>query len=439
MKKLLQNYLKVFLFLTIAFAKFNSSNAQTPLTIGDIAFTGYHGTLNAPDDDAFSFVLLKNIAANTVLNFTDNAWGNNSLFRAGEQTLTITFNSALVAGREIHVFGDPNGTPSANIVGGGLLTISGSMLSLSVNGDQVFAYQGMEASPTFVGAIHMNVYSGSPDPSTTDATNWDNLASTAHTANSSFKPAGFTTGTNALWIGTQGLNSSERNNARFNPSLATAGGANLLTVAGLRAALNNQAYWNAEFAATGATPTWSLPTGYDYLAATAPVFLHSFETTLQKGNISKLTWKVVDQQNIKKYIIQKSTDGFIFSQVGEVLANNQPTFNYQFVDELTSPDYTYYRLQIVELGGSISYSKIIKIKRSESKKINVFAVNNTLFVKLSNMINSPRYAVVFNSYGSLVKKMTIRNKQEEINIENLTQGIYYLRIEGGDTHRFLKK
>jgi len=277
---LIPNRLGKSLFSLLLITVIFSAKAQTTLVAGDIAFTGYHGTPNAPQNDAFSFVLLTGVTANTVINFTENAWGNNNAFRTGENTVTLTFVAAQNAGTEITIAGQPSGVATATLaLGGSAGTCTGTMLSLSVNGDQVIAYQGTAVSPTFISAIHMNVYNGGADPSVTDATNWDNLAAASQTSNSSFIPTGLTTGTNCIWIGTQGNISSERNNARFNCALATSGGANLSTAAGVRAACNNQAFWDAEFAASGAVPTWLLPSGCAFISAPpAPNF------TLQPSN-----------------------------------------------------------------------------------------------------------------------------------------------------------
>jgi hypothetical protein len=290
MKKKITSFLA---FSVLLFSLIQPAAAQTTFVAGDIAFTGYHATSNTTD--AFSFVLLKNVAASTILRFTENGWGNNSAFRTGENTISLSFSAAQNAGTEIIISGPPGGVGTATLaLGGSAGTLTGSMLSLSVNGDQVIAYQSTtaEVAPfTFISAIHMNVYNGAPDPSVTDATNWDNLASTSHTANSSFKPTGLTTGVNCIWIGTQGNMLSERNNARFSCTKATAGSANLSTAAGVRAACNNQAFWDAEFAGSGDIPTWPLPSACAFIAApAAPNFtLHPVNSLICEGTNTSFT------------------------------------------------------------------------------------------------------------------------------------------------------
>ena len=167
--------------------------AATTLNAGDIAFSAYAST-STPD--AFSFVLLRNIGPNTVINFTDNGYQGGVLTSA-EQTVTWTSPaSALTAGTEITI----SGLTATKSGGGAAGTVTGTALSLTASGDQVLAYRGTAASPTFISGIHMNVFSTTNgDPVSTTAAAWDG---TATGTSASALPSGLTTGVNAIWIGT---------------------------------------------------------------------------------------------------------------------------------------------------------------------------------------------------------------------------------------------
>jgi hypothetical protein len=250
MRKFLKLALSVIL---LAFTQ-QVSKAQTTLAAGDIAFTGYLGFGASATTDEFSFVLLAPVTAGTVINFTDNGWLSTNVFRTGETTVTWTAATALPAGTEVKIVGTTPTLAGAGNPG----TVTGTALSLSANGDQVLAYQGSAASPTFISAIHMNVYSTTnSDPVTTTAAAWDG---TANTANASALPTGLTTGNNAIWIGTQGDISSEKDNARF----VCAG--NLTTVASIKGLIYNQANWTTS---DGDPAGFLLPTGCSYISAAA--------------------------------------------------------------------------------------------------------------------------------------------------------------------------
>jgi hypothetical protein len=430
------------LFFALVFIS-HSGNSQ--LTQGDIAFTGYHATPNSPQSDGFSFVLLKNMSAGTIIHFTDNAWGNDVTFRTGEFTVSFTLGTAQVAGKEITIAGIPAGTASATFIGGGSAgTCTGNMPSLSANGDQVIAYQSSVAGVppfTFISAIHMNVYNGGPDPSVTNAANWDNLATADQTANSSFIPTGLTTGTNALWIGTEGNTGSERNNARFNCTTATAGGANLLTVAGVRAACNNPAFWDAEFAGSGAAPTWPLPSGCNFIGIlTLPVRLTDFTGKLNADKTVDLNWSVVEQKDIISYSIERSLDGFNYYGLGEVAASNFSSDNYSFKDLLPTQGINYYKLRMSMSSGKTTYSAIVKITSRSSGNVILYPnpVSDKLTILQSGQIKY-KTAVLSDGRGNTIELLKLTSTQFEVNMKSYPTGIYILKIEDGTVFKVFKQ
>jgi HYR domain/Secretion system C-terminal sorting domain len=229
----------------------------TTLNAGDIAFTGYTSTTT---NDDFSFVLLRNIGAGTAINFTDNGWLSTNVFATGEQTITWTSNAAYPAGTEILI----SGLTATLAAGGSAGTVTGTALSLSTSGDQILAYRGTAATPTFISAIHMNVNASST------AAAWDG---TTTGQNASALPTGLTTGTNCIWIGTAGDLSSEANNARYG-NCASSG--TLGPIATLRATLNNQANWIKD---SNTPPSFGLPTGCPYLGIGTPPNITTQPTT----------------------------------------------------------------------------------------------------------------------------------------------------------------
>ena len=187
--------------------------AATTLSAGDIVFVG----LNSDGDDGFSFLLLKDIAADTVLYITDSGWNDGSGFYVpdpaiGDGFIKWTAGSALSAGTVVYIRTSINGVlgdTSLNATPGTALWIdadgialmyststSGSYPSTSYTGDQVFIYQGTYTSPTLIAGIHYNVESGS----TTG--NWDGSAVSAMT---SALPNQLTNGINAIWVYASGV------------------------------------------------------------------------------------------------------------------------------------------------------------------------------------------------------------------------------------------
>ncbi len=115
---------------------------STTLTAGDIAIVGFNfinsSNASPPTQDDFSFILLEDVTVGTAIKFTDNGWQADNSFRDNEGTLTWTAASNLTAGTVIQVS----------------ITSGGGNPSFSGNGDQILAYHGDEASPTFIYALN---------------------------------------------------------------------------------------------------------------------------------------------------------------------------------------------------------------------------------------------------------------------------------------------
>jgi len=218
-------------------------------------------------------------------------------------------------------------------------------LSLSGGGDQLFAYQGTFASPTFITGIHMNVFvTTSGDPNNSDATNWDGVLAPGDpniNGSSSTKPVTLTTGTNAIWIGTTGDSTSEKDNARFNC------GPNVSTAASARAALNNKANWTAT---DSNPPGFTLPTGCAFLVVSAAnVSVSGRVHTQAGGGIRNALVTLTDVNGVRRTAVTNAFGYYRFEGVeaGGVVTIGASSRGYRFStqvvsvsDELTGIDLT---------------------------------------------------------------------------------------------------
>ncbi|GEM_PF-6232949 len=183
---------------------------QTILTAGDIAIV----EANSDGNDNFAFVILKPIAASTIIRFTDNGWDNSGSFRNNEGILEWTAPVGGVScGTIVHIDNTSSGTISAS---SGTISKINTSFSLSTDGDQILAYQGTESSPIFIAAINFG------------AGNWSN----ATTSNNSGLPPGLTNGTNCLYVG-------GNDNWKYNITNINNTKANVL------ASINNSANWTS--------------------------------------------------------------------------------------------------------------------------------------------------------------------------------------------------
>jgi hypothetical protein len=185
-------------------------------------------------------------------------------------------------------------------------------------------------------------------------------------------------------------------------------------------------------------------------AAPLPVRLVSFEgKPTPDGN--KLTWKTSSEQNFSHYEVEKSKNSKEFTAIGKVSGanNTKENLTYNFLDKnsavgpsakLTSLD-AYYRLKMVDLDGSIAYSKTIFIKNENNfSKVGEFfpnpAFDNEVAVKVFSNGNTNWKISTIDLLGiTLNTENRTLNEGENIlkvKLDGNRSGVSIIRFENAD-------
>ena len=172
-----------------------------------------------------------------------------------------------------------------------------------------------------------------------------------------------------------------------------------------------------------------------------PVKLVSFKYYFQDQGKVLLKWEVAEQQDIRKYIVERSTDGRNYSAIGSIEANTESSFTYQYTDNDPVNGLSYYRLQIVE-DNVRNYSNILVVNLSENEQgVVMYPVPVrsalTINIKNSGLINTE--AQLLSSDGRLLQKIKLLAFQQEVNIGHLPAGVYYLKTINGKAYKILKQ
>ncbi|HIC32961.1 MAG TPA: T9SS type A sorting domain-containing protein [Flavobacteriaceae bacterium] len=197
--------MKRFLLLVFLFASF--STYATNLNPGEVIITGY----NADNADQFTFVLLVETTAGTVVKFTDKAWNNTtSAFSGSEGIVVWESDQDLPCGTEITITKTAGNIFVPSI---GLITNNptGNFL-LNATGEQILVFRGSQASPIFLYGISFR------------NTGW--TYDVANNNTTSDLPPSLTLGTSALDLG------ANVSNAKYNCTTTTTT-ANIVADAGI--------------------------------------------------------------------------------------------------------------------------------------------------------------------------------------------------------------
>lgn len=196
--------------------------------------------------------------------------------------------------------------------------------------------------------------------------------------------------------------------------------------------------WSISFDVTGFSGFFIKTAG-----VTLPVKLLSFTgKSTTSGNL--LNWKTTNEVNFSHFEIERSTDGRQFAKIGTM--NSNTSGNYEFPDAVVnSAAQYYYRLRMVDRDGKFTYSNIIRLGSFNPAKTFVGEVypnpsNGTSFFEVNTVENSGWTVTVVDAMGRVVHSFTksLAKGNHIIPVDNLQQGINYIKIESGNVHEFRK-
>ncbi len=192
------------------------------LNAGDILITG----INATNPDQFSFVPLVDLPGNSQIIFTDNGWDGSALATSEGAVIFVVPASGMIAGTKVSV--TANTVATVNV---GTAAIAGNF-ALNAAGENLFAYIGPSASPTFLYGVNTNV---------------SYLTSGSISASTTYLPPALSLGLSALPpLGTTAAVA----NAEYNHSIRTSGSPNQL-----RTSVGSSANWSTSASAISLSST----------------------------------------------------------------------------------------------------------------------------------------------------------------------------------------
>jgi len=162
-----------------------------------------------------------------------------------------------------------------------------------------------------------------------------------------------------------------------------------------------------------------------------PVRLLSFAGT-KCGSDVCLMWTVENEQDFAHYVIEKSTNGINFNSINTVTARNRGGRDSYTTNDLTpaSGD-NYYRLKMVNIDGSFSYSQVIKINFNKTEQV-VLQPNPVGEIVIVKGLKDFQQLRIVDMTGHVVLQKNIQQSIEQIDIRSLAKGIYLLQVSNGE-------
>ncbi|MEL7531948.1 MAG: SdrD B-like domain-containing protein [Bacteroidota bacterium] len=181
-----------------------------------------------------------------------------------------------------------------------------------------------------------------------------------------------------------------------------------------------------------------------------PVQLLSF-TAEQGGQSVELNWTTASEENTYGFDIERSIDGLLFNSIGQVAAigNSVDLQTYDWQDQsIANLDFPklYYRLKMVDLDGSFTYSQIESVKLSSASDFSLMLAPSPPldFLNVEFTADPARAAelVIVNSLGqvmwteSLIPEPGVNHWKHPV--AEYLNGVYFLRLLSGQEKRVIK-
>jgi hypothetical protein len=165
--------------------------------------------------------------------------------------------------------------------------------------------------------------------------------------------------------------------------------------------------------------------------ATTPITFGEL-TAVEKGKDISLNWNTTTELNTSHFIIQRSTDGSSFTDIGTVKAIGSGANSYTFADNKPNNGINYYRLQSVDKDGSFAYSKVVSVQLTvNSNQFSVFP--NPSKDKVTIQGNHIAFVQVVDNLGRVVKTQNLKDATNPtLSVSALPVGVYHLRIQTAD-------
>lgn len=161
-----------------------------------------------------------------------------------------------------------------------------------------------------------------------------------------------------------------------------------------------------------------------------PVRLLDFTATGNKDRVL-LSWKVAHETGFAGYEVERSADGIAFSKIGTIMAIGAGSYSH--VDMQPLPKMNYYRLKLVDINGTATYSRIVAVRFGEEHHFQVHPnpASDVITVTGSSQLQQLQ---VLDLNGKVIKVFKPCGN-DRYSVKDLPQGEYVLRaIEECCTH-----
>lgn len=161
-----------------------------------------------------------------------------------------------------------------------------------------------------------------------------------------------------------------------------------------------------------------------------PIRWLDFTAELSKQSGVHLAWTVVEDNTVKKYHVERSTDAIQWVRLASIKRTGPldvPSIEYDYTDIDYLPGKTFYRIVSEDVYGKTRTSEVRQVIAADQDfSISPNPAKNKLTIKQKNARTSQ--VDIYDNYGKLILTCKLVYPNETIDISKLAKGNYFLRV-----------
>ncbi|MCF2489882.1 T9SS type A sorting domain-containing protein [Dyadobacter sp. CY347] len=175
-----------------------------------------------------------------------------------------------------------------------------------------------------------------------------------------------------------------------------------------------------------------------------PVTLVEFLATAHEKQ-ADLTWMTTAETNSERFDIERSSDGGHWQLIGSVPSHRESSEqqSYSFVDLYPLSGENLYRLKMIDMDGTFTFSRIRNVVFGEESQVTLYPNPLTVTDALSIETGAPEKIAGIFIYDVNGKQMLQTSWKPSIDIKSMSAGLYLLQITYTDgsvsSHRIVKQ
>ncbi len=168
-----------------------------------------------------------------------------------------------------------------------------------------------------------------------------------------------------------------------------------------------------------------------------PISLLNFNAAYLNKEVA-LNWKTATEYNFNGFEIEKSFDGASFNYLTKIAAKGSNIENnYAAVDAKPYPNFTYYRLKMIDRDGSFNYSAIVKVK-TFTKSIAVTKIfpnptqdnlNLELLAETKQQIRLEAFDIAGKKVANFELSIEKGLNKKQVSLSKLANGTYFIQAK----------